>query len=749
MWLVNDGGKPLSAPGGRAKFYKAGTSTPETVYSDIDLTDATAYGTEAATDKLGYLPAIWLKTDRLYKVVVEQRIQEDPEEWVTLWEVDNVGYIDPNESGGDSSSIVTVSNITGLKALDHSLNGYVMVQGYYASGDWGTPSMFVYDPECTEAADDGAYVKPNDVLTAGRWVQLFDDSILDVRKFGAIPDRSQNSDVQGKVVNAVNYAQDNSTRTRPLTVGFMAPGYYDFVGNFDFSQYSFTDLTDNSTHRVKWFINAGVVFRNIGETTNKFTLEKDTVCIARETLVSGVTTLEVEGGGSIKVDPAWWGTGPCTLENCYVVCGSVTTNNKEFTKCHITSDRKLDGNVTLDNCGFSQSWFKDGFAYGYLTLLHTEYGVHDCYTAGDYVAIKNALHDSDYGDLGEQEISNVTLLDGAIVENALFSLVTLAGDAELHNVSGSLAISASATTQNWVDCWVTVNAAVTVDSLSLRRGKLEGQKVSVLSDILVHDANVSTQIDVLGGTIDMRRCTVDAKITQKDDGGVIAGVIEGCTLNAAHELDPVTAGTVVNFVWKDNYASVNPITIVDRSKLATLESSHGYVYTNNGGSFLPGADEFTKDAELTITDDPSLWSSSGYIVGRNYDALCGGKQAAIFFANKVNDSYHGINGVDLFRIGTDSFHVKCDWFPYLVTNSGMRASDIIPQTFMMMARKIPGQEKYIVHVPTVSSAAEETVNPTVIGFVQYDLTGSVVTVLLAGSVKGKFKFSKVMGWEIS
>ena len=37
VFLINDGGFPLSAPGGRAKFFKAGTSTPETVYSDIDL----------------------------------------------------------------------------------------------------------------------------------------------------------------------------------------------------------------------------------------------------------------------------------------------------------------------------------------------------------------------------------------------------------------------------------------------------------------------------------------------------------------------------------------------------------------------------------------------------------------------------------------------------------------------------------------------------------------------------------------
>ena len=78
VFLVNDGGKPLSAPGGRARFFVAGTSTPEPVYSDIDLTEETALGPVVHTDELGYLPAIWLKTDRLYKVRVEQKLQERP-----------------------------------------------------------------------------------------------------------------------------------------------------------------------------------------------------------------------------------------------------------------------------------------------------------------------------------------------------------------------------------------------------------------------------------------------------------------------------------------------------------------------------------------------------------------------------------------------------------------------------------------------------------------------------------------------
>lgn len=616
-WLVNDGGKPLSAPGGRAKFYTAGTSTPETVYSDIDLTEGTAFGPEVHTDKLGYLPAIWLKTDRLYKVVVEQRIGRDPETWEVLWEVDNVGYIDPHEAENSGESPITVNSVADLKGVDYDAHGYVLVLGYFSPGDWGEPSMFWWDPECRKAPEDGAYVLPNDMQSTspGRWRQVFSGSVLDVRKFGALPDQYENSDVQGKVVNAVSYAQDNSTRTRPLVVGFVAPGRYDFVGDFDFSIYTFTNVDDQSLHRVKWLINHGVVLNNSGVVASTFKLEKDTLCLSRETLVTGDVTLVVEGGGSIKVDPAWWGDKECEVTGCYVECGSVTTNRKRFIDCRINSNRLLDGYVVLNNCGFSQSWFVDGFNFGNVSLINAKYDVHDCYTANDYIRIKNSQYDSNYGDLAENTISNVQLRLNAVLENAYFENVTIQDNAELHNVSGSVDIRQTTSAQNWIDCWITLTSDATVNSLELRRGSISGGKLTVNSAFTAIDVDILSQVVLEGATPDVRRCRIGAKITQKDNAGSIAGVFESCSFSAAHELDPVTADTVVSVFWRNNHATVNPITVVDRSKLKAGESSHNYVYEQNTGMFLPLETEYTE--KFSSSDIALLpWDESGTGYGK-------------------------------------------------------------------------------------------------------------------------------------
>ena len=202
VFLINDGGFPLSAPGGRAKFFKAGTSTPETVYSDIDLTEGTALGPVVYTDALGALPAIWLKTDRLYKVVVEQKVSDDPEVWAVLWEVDNVGtYVqEAAEVTGDPSAVV--SSISALKAVDHGEHSTVQVLGYYTPGDWGEPSTFVYDPESTASEDGGAVIRPND--NSGRWFQQL-GPVIDVRKFGAIPQRQQHPEDNLSVHNIAQH----------------------------------------------------------------------------------------------------------------------------------------------------------------------------------------------------------------------------------------------------------------------------------------------------------------------------------------------------------------------------------------------------------------------------------------------------------------------------------------------------------------------------------------------------------------
>jgi hypothetical protein len=655
VFLVNDGGKPLSAPGGRAKFFVAGTSTPEPVYSDIDLTEATALGPVVYTDELGYLPAIWLKTDRLYKVRVEQKLPGTPEVWSLLWEVDNVGYIDPHESEEPGEPQITVDSITALKAVDHSAHSVVMVDGYYSAGDFGTPSTFVWSATSTRHDDGGSVIRPNDVASgnAGRWIQVFSGDVIDVRKFGAIPDLTENSDVTAKVVNAINYAQQNSTRSRPLTIAFLAPGKYEFAGDFDFTQYAdFVDLSDNSHHKLNWLIGEDVVFK--GDDSD-FTLSNNTVCLTREALIEGTSaTLSIEGGGSIKVDPAWWGDKACSVSDCYVECHSVTTNNKRFERCSVNSNRMFGagvGYVTLVEMYFKEEWFASDFDWSHLLLTDTTISVYDCFSANSYIDIKNAQGDYDYGDLNEKTVTGKELGNGCVLENALLSNVVIKGDCELHNVSGTVSLDSSSPADlNFIDCWISFgnDADIGIGSLHFRRGNLDFDNIievsgnCYLNDVVV-DATIKAMALFVAVACDFNKNVEQWAVLQ---GGAytLDGRVEHCNFSAGGHVirtDDAGTNTFVNIEWiGNNGIFATPINVTYVLAHVNNTNEQNYKYEGNVGTFQKNGIKGYKATSFTVTDMTKGWRINPVFADTSIFAI-GKKEVIVSVKANVNDGAFG------------------------------------------------------------------------------------------------------------
>lgn len=660
-YLVNDSGKPLSAPGGRAKFFLAGTSTPETVYSDIELTEDNALGPVVYTNELGYLPAVWLKTDRLYKVVVEQKIASSTtSRWAVLWEVDNVGYIDPHENETPGDYPLAVSSISALKAVDHTAHDKAMVLGYFSPGDWGEPSIFLWDSSCTKSSDDGAYVRPNDVEEQedGRWVQVFDGAVLDVRKFGALPDMAENSDVTAKVVNAVQYSQDNSSRTRPLTVAFVAPGHYDFVGDFDFSQYHFTDISDNSNtqYPIEWFIGNDVVFRNISEIASTYTLSANTEILADKELVNGLVTLEVEGGGKIQVDPAWWGTRNCVLEDCYVRCRSVTTNFKNFTHCDVESNGMMGGEVSLTDMGFKETWLVEDFDLGNLDLTNVKYGVRDCNSGDSYIAIKNSQNDPNYGDCGGAYLTDAPMLAGHVkLSNAIGSIAvsdTGLTDLTLENFNGTVTTPATASQTppnlNAERCDITFSGGSYFQSFTLSHGSSRGAAVSASGGTLLEHSSTFNDFHV-EGNFKAINCSINRSISHVQ-GGVIKVSIVGCRMAASYSMAGSSSGTIVHGVFSNNVGtSSNPI-LIDRTNIDTVDSHHSYTYSNNSGTFINDeykSEEFDATVEFFNSIGPLPVSGSYRTLQRDINS------GGVYLFNWNNN----FDTASFFRIGTDKFPV--------------------------------------------------------------------------------------------
>lgn len=679
VWLVNDGGKPLSAPGGRAKFYTAGTSTPETVYSDIDLTQATALGPVVYTDELGYLPPIWLKTDRLYKVRIEQKIPGTPEQWALLWEVDNVGYVDPHESEEHGEPTIAVNSISELKTVDHSAHTVAMVLGYYSAGDWGEPSIFVFDPECTKAPDDGAYVLPADQQqsSSGRWLQMFSGDILDVRKFGALPDMTENSDVSAKVVNAVHYSQDNSTRTRPITVGFVAPGRYDFVGDFNFAQYSFIDLTDQSVYQVPWVIGNGVYFNGNGQ----FILSKCTECRASGKLFSGTSSLAVEGGGYIEVDPAWWGDDNCAISDCYVKCGSVTTNTKVLVRCKISSERKLGGTCSFQSCRLTE----DMFTSSSVTPIVDDscvFDIDDFPTTAMWLRMKDQLSSIDY-DMKMKVVDSSCVIgkNGVYLKNAVldgFSYASSYG-ITIDGCTGSLSLSVSGTASVLIrgsNLSVAINSvgatsfamynsnvqntnsvSTSVGTLYIKSSTFTGTGLSTSGSLTAYDSLLQTSLLGCGGVLDIERCRVNTSVAHSQ-GGVVSAVLKDNFFTGTYGISASTVNTVFSGTICGNHSTAIPAISIERTNFASADSSHTYSYDGNTGTFPKNSYESWKELTVYYRDS---WAGYEGVTDEENNPLCMRRNYEI---GKMYVLQHGagryFDTSEFFHVGSDPFDVVMD-----------------------------------------------------------------------------------------
>ena len=297
--LFDANGTPLYP--GRVNFYDSSTSLPKTVYADNDLT--VALGTSVPTDIEGYLPAIWLDAG-YYKADVQQRIQADPETWGTLWNINNVGKALAQTGVPGSGILAYCENIAELKAIEAGTIDAAIVAGYYNAGDCGEPLFFTWDPSATRADDGGAYIRSNDTppMSAGRYVQNIKDEILDIRKWGGIPD-SPTIDCTGPLVQMQNYAGFYQHYKVPPRIGFKAPGEYYFSGDVTLNATHYTPQYDHS-EKIPYYIGNSVEFTNM-TTGITLTIANPTIIETDEPICQSPNSLKIEPGTMEYTRPQW------------------------------------------------------------------------------------------------------------------------------------------------------------------------------------------------------------------------------------------------------------------------------------------------------------------------------------------------------------------------------------------------------------------------------------------------------------
>ena len=524
---------------GRLTFYKLHTTEKQAIYNEdgtVPLPNPISTSQYGMTDVQVFLQ------DADYTVKVEKWVGngeytlDDPNvgDWEEVRTFDNLYPAIPIEAPEGVAGIVEVSTMSKLRAVDVSGGvNYAKLLGYNYFGDM-PPQYYklVNSPSSTIQDDGGSIIRP-DNSTSKVWMLIPQENI-DVRVFGIFPTSTisiQSSDTSN-IHNCFNYANSQGK-----DVYF--PQYYTSTSYY---------WVEGGTHSIwqKMVVDKGVHIVAKPLTTSKLR-------IGEIQYFGDQLFISLGAYGQLSVDcdtvkTSWkcngWAEWPgnvktfimdklnsgFSISNANVkIVDTITNKNLSFTNCLIEAHEKLkDCTLYFEDCGeVSDRWLSTGNT---VTLKDNLIYINNFKSANTYIEWKNMQLDPIYGDLGEQSVSGVTLLAGAVAENASFQDVTVSGDTELHNVSGRILITDGPNTSlNMIDCWITISgSASVVEAIQLRRGSIVASKqIQILTNLYLEGASVYATFYTPGVTPVYLNCAINA--TQRN---MLDAEYTSCTISA-------------------------------------------------------------------------------------------------------------------------------------------------------------------------------------------------------------------------
>lgn len=539
----------------------------------------------------------------------------DPSRWSMQYTSDDiapVNYLEIEANG--ASGTATMATLRDIDPDDvPQIDGVTMIwlYGYYAAGDT-SPVLYVWDSASDELDDGGSVIMSNAVPGQGRWRLATRELHFDVRHFGIFPTND---------IYSTNYAYTSQLANCAAYVDSCGLDAWFPALDDELSYYLF-DGTNTFSIKNDIYISDAVRFHCKTDTSNTAILchviHKNTPYLFVSSVQTGAATLTADW-----INISWVGgmvTGNARIgwvidsdsfariiENKEVRFETNGSASLQLNNCVITSGKKITGEITIQNSILKTEFFADDYDWSDLTSVNNDIRLVNCKDANTYVLLKNKQFDPHYGDLGEQNLKNATLLPNAIVENATFENVTLTGNSELHNVSGSVVIQGSAYGLNIVDCWLSLTGQnIALDSLQWRRGFISSaSQIQCLTACKMWDVEVNAPLYTNGAQAEFERCrinsavtgqyvvcnncNIDAVVTTSDVAGKVDFSFDGCTFgaNGRHSVTATTADSQVTGAWVGNFAeSAHPIDI-DMTNIVNNDLSHTYVYEGNHGKFLP------------------------------------------------------------------------------------------------------------------------------------------------------------------
>lgn len=511
---------------GRARFYNMDGSPAEVFHRDSVGRYVTG-GSVVFTNSSGQLEPQVFFDDHDYLVVFDKYIgggtmaeDDDPESWEEQGSaVDQYNTIGIELSGGSMRVVSTIDGLRSTRPVGNS--EIVLLTGYNRAGD--KPSIYYqWNQNATSQDNGGSVIKvtePEEV-SQGRWVIYDCPEYLDVRHFGAfpLPSIEESQEQRNAIQLAYNYAHG------------MGRGIYfpaNVVANyFDISGLTLIGVDSHPSARI--FCKSGMSSTVSSIKSVYCTNSED---YAGQINLAGATVRTSWGGDSSSV---WFNPSAKLIMDSPIYTLSKSwsgiaveietyTSGCTFDGCEISSAGKIDDAVTIQNCELKSAWFSDDYNWQNLTSLSNTIVLKNCKDANTYILLKNKQNERNYGDLEEKTISNVTLLDGCVAENAAFTDVTLAGNSELHNISGNVLLTGSTPELNWIDCWMTITSVVNaIGTFQFRRGSLTSSStLTIAGGSVFVDVSINAQLD----------CRNDLKLDRCDINQPVKGIRLNATRN--------------------------------------------------------------------------------------------------------------------------------------------------------------------------------------------------------------------------
>ena len=410
----------------------------------------------------------------------------DESKWSLQYTVESAA-IDTRSIEGTSAAGVT--DIDTLRELDVNevpeIYGHkiVTLHGYYEAGDCEAVN-YIWDNESTLNDDNGSVIAPNDRLT-GRWILVRPTEHCDSRHFGVFPQDSVDADIDHstRITQLISYC--NTCSIKPYFNGSQAYPYF-IYNSIAYNSRNSIDVSNDTQ-----FVDKGTGNRFYGEWNgNPYFVNANTQVNSKA--VRHSWHFGSYGTGTVQyiVDSTW---SPVFLSNIDVVFEISPASGSQLTDCELSSNEKITSNIVLQGMTIHTDWFADNYNWGNLSIYNCTILLDNCKDANTYILLKNKQNEADYGDLGEQTVSDTQLLPNAIAENAAFSNVTLVGNTELHNISGTVVLSGAAYNLNFVDCWlnITNNSQVVMDNIAWRRGNVTATaQIQTLSSLYLDNVEV-------------------------------------------------------------------------------------------------------------------------------------------------------------------------------------------------------------------------------------------------------------------